>query len=128
MATPPAPPGRDAKLPLRTVGTVLAGLGMATWLAAGVTALVAVAGADDLERECPGRICVEGTRGGDSYEMARDASKATDILVGIAAPVLGTGGILLLFSAAIGPRGPATEARAKVLTAGSTPGSIAVHF
>jgi hypothetical protein len=128
MTTPPAPPGRDAKLPLQTVGTVLAGLGMATWFAAGVTWLVAATEADDLERDCPGRICVEGTSGGDSYETARDAAKATDILVGIAAPVLGTGGILLLFSAAIGPRGPATEARAKVLTAGSTPGSIAVHF
>jgi hypothetical protein len=92
----------SAKAPLAITGGALMGLGGLTMIAAGITYLVAWGDSRALDDECPNQVCIEGTRGGDSLERAKDASDAADILAGIGAPVFGTGLVLLLYSAALG--------------------------
>lgn len=87
--------------PLRVSGAVLLGLGLATLFAAGVTGIVAAAEAGRLGDNCPGKICYEGTRGGDALNTARDAAYAADWLIGIGAPVTASGTILMLYSAVV---------------------------
>src|SRR5512134_2411952 len=95
-------PDRAPRTPLAIAGSVCAGLGGATLMAAGITWLVAAGESMALDDECPNKICYTGTRGGDAYERARDAERGADILVGIGAPVMGAGIMMLLYAAALG--------------------------
>ncbi|MBW2453106.1 MAG: hypothetical protein JRI68_01270 [Deltaproteobacteria bacterium] len=129
VAAPPPPPRRSAdnwwetyeprprssaKLPLVITGSSLAGLGVLTLFAAGITWLTAAGhaaqldcDADDLtsqyewERCCPNGKCVKGTSGGDSYESAKDLSVASEVLVAVAFPMMGVGVSLAILGAGI---------------------------
>jgi hypothetical protein len=94
------------RAPLAIAGGALAGVGVLTLFAAGITWLVAAGESLKLEDECPNHRCYTGTPGGDSYETARDTAQATDVLVGIGAPVMGAGLVMLLYAAALGPSRP----------------------
>jgi len=127
-AAPPAPPRRpddkwwetyeprprsSAKIPLVVTGSGLAGLGVLTLFAAGITWLTAAGHASQLdcdgggldeyewERCCPHGNCVKGTSGGDAYESAKDLSAASEVLVAIAFPMIGVGASLAILGGTI---------------------------
>jgi hypothetical protein len=102
---PPPPPSSSAGPALATGGTILAGLGGATLLAASIAWLTAAGDAAKLDDECPNKVCVEGTPGGDALVEARDAERAAGVLVGVGTPLLAGGLVLTLFSTAFGSRG-----------------------
>ena len=93
----------NPRTPLAIVGGALAGLGGLTLFAAGITWIVAAGESAQLDSECPNHKCYEDSPGGDSYKEARDAAEATDVLVGLGFPIMGTGIVMLLFAAALGP-------------------------
>ena len=132
-AVQPAPPAwwssyrpstkSSAKAPLEITGSVLAGLGAFTLLAAGVTWLTAATeslGFD--EDECPNHRCVEGTRGGDAYEATRDLANATDVLLVVALPSIGAGLSLVIIGAGLhdGSEGSAMGASVRATGRGAT--------
>lgn len=101
----PAPPRwggyYSEKPPLRTTGTVVVSLGVATMFGAGISAILTAAFASSLSRECPNHQCVEGTTGGRTLQEARDAALATDWLIGIGMPVIASGTVMLIYSAVL---------------------------
>lgn len=91
------------RAPLAIVGGSLSLLGIGTLFAAGITQIVAASEASRLDRECPQKRCVEGTRGGDAYETARDSAKGAEILLGVGLPLVSAGLMMTLFAASLGP-------------------------
>ena len=67
-------------------------------MAAGICWLVAAASASNLDQECPGKVCVEGSTGARSLETARDAKSAGIVLFAIGLPVTTGGFVMLLYS------------------------------
>lgn len=112
---------------LRIGGTIVLSLGLATMMGAGIAAIVAGASALDLEDECPGKVCFEGSRGEDRLHRARDAARATDWLLGIGMPVVASGAVMLMYSAVLGRRGSASVPP-PVLRAGPGGASLTFHF
>lgn len=102
-------PRTDVGKPIATVGIILTGLGGATVFAAGVSWLVAAANAARLDDNCPDKQCVEGTRGADDLQTARDAAAGAGILTAIGAPVLASGVILWALGAAGSPTNTALQ-------------------
>lgn len=100
------------RLPLVTAGSIFAGLGGMSLMAASITWIVAAGNAAGLDDDCPNKICVEGTFGADRLQTARDAEKAAAILTGIGTPMLAGGMVLLLYASAFpgGSRGPVKAA------------------
>jgi hypothetical protein len=96
-------------------------------MTSGITWLVAASAAAQLDDECPGGLCVEGTRGGDAYVTARDGLRAADILAGVGFPLMGTGIVLLVYSTAFGPRYASLKNRPFV-AAGPGGANLAVRF
>lgn len=107
-------PRSSAKIPLVATGSALAGLGVLTLFAAGVTWLTAAGHAAQLdcdsedltseyewERCCPNGYCVKGTSGGDAYESAKDLSVASEVLVAVAFPMIGVGASMAILGAGI---------------------------
>jgi hypothetical protein len=101
---------KGAKIALEVSGSVAAGLGAATLLAAGITWLVAWSRSLSLEDDCPHGYCVQGTRGGDTYEATRDLSNASEVLLAVAFPSI-VGGLSLVILGA-GLHGDSSEAAA----------------
>ena len=131
---PPPPPRADdewwtsvrprersgAKIPLAITGSVFAGLGMMTLMAAGITWLTAWGESRELEDKCyshkdsdgdpiPPGYCVKGTAGGDAYERTRDSALASQILVGVAFPLMASGLAMTIIS--VGLHGERDELR-----------------
>ena len=113
--------------PLRITGVVVLSLGVATLFGAGVAAIVAGASSIDLDDECPGKVCVEGSSGARNLDRTRDAARATDWLLGIGGPVVASGTVMLLYSAVVERRDSASR-YSPVLRAGPGSASLTVHF
>lgn len=118
-----------AKIPLTVTGSVLAGVGAMTVLVSGAVWLSAWGESRDFKSECQERpdpsgddsiyLCEIGSRGADSYEKARDLSKASQVMVGIGLPLIAGGVALTVIGA--GMRGEPDGPRyvAKIRTTGS---------
>jgi hypothetical protein len=98
---------KGAKVALEVSGSVAAGLGAATLMAAGITWIVAWSRSISLEDDWPHGYCVQGTRGGDDYEATRDLSNASDVLMAVAFPTI-VGGLSLVILGA-GLHGDASD-------------------
>ncbi len=109
-------------------GSALAGLGVLTLFAAGITWLTAWGNSSRLECDdmdgpdyescCPNGYCVKGTRGGDAYESTRDASLASQVLVAVAFPMMGAGVSLAILGAGVRGGGDRRTATIKATPSG----------
>jgi hypothetical protein len=125
---PVSPPRRSvAGSLMRFGGVTFIGLGAGTLSAASITALNAATDAAKLDDECPDKLCVEGTPGGDALVSARDNMYAAEVLLGVGTPLLAGGFVLLLLSSAYKPSGVTLQA-APAVGAGFTGGTVRVQF
>ena len=117
-----------ARTALVSVGVPLAGLGASMLLGSGIAAIIAWSSASDLEAQCPGKLCVEGTPGGRSYVRARDASRAAEVMAALGFPTVAVGAVLLVFTA--GTEKPAAAGAPPRVTVqvGPTSGALEVRF
>lgn len=119
--------GYSASRPLKATGFVVFGLGLSTLAASGIVAIVAASYASRLDKDCPGKVCVEGTDGADTLHKTQDTALATDWLLGIGAPVTASGIVMLLYSAVVDRYGLTTMPR-PVFNASPGGGSLAFSF
>lgn len=124
---PPSPGGSSPRMALATGGSVLGGLGLVAFMAAGISWLVAAGDAARLDDECPNKTCVEGTPGGDALVRARGAARASVVLVGVGTPLLAGGLVMSLFATAF-PRSGAAVNAAPVVGPTFAGGTLRVTF
>lgn len=120
------------RIPLVTAGSIFAGLGGMSLMAASITWIVAASNAAGLDDDCPNKVCVEGSFGADRLQTARDSEKAAAILTGIGTPMLAGGLVLLLYASAFpgspkAPKAPKVRA-APVLAPGFAGGMFQARF
>lgn len=120
------------RLPLVTAGSIFAGLGGMSLMAASITWIVAAGNAAGLDNDCPNKMCVEGSIGADRLQTARDAEKAAAILTGIGTPMLAGGMVLLLYASAFpgsgSPRKDSPLRAAPVFAPGFAGGTFQARF
>jgi hypothetical protein len=120
-------PDSNLRVPLLATGGGLTGLGLFAIIAGGITWLTAYGHSRDLDDECPGGLCVEGTEGGDSYKSTRDLSRAAAITVGVGFPVMITGVVLMGIGGSAGQRSGSFSA-APIITAQQQGAAMEVRF
>ncbi|EYF07146.1 Hypothetical protein CAP_0625 [Chondromyces apiculatus DSM 436] len=124
---PPAPGGSNPHTALVTGASVLGGLGVVAFMAAGISWLVAANDAAKLDEECPSKICYEDSPGGEHLVRARGAERASVVLVGVGTPLLAGGLVMSLFSTAFRRSGTAVNA-APVVGPSFAGGTLRVTF
>lgn len=114
----------DAYEPLMSGGAILGALGASGLMAGGLAWVIAASSFATLDDECPGKICVEGTRGGRAYKTARDGERAAGILAAIGLPMIAASAVMFTIALSTDkPRSGGVD-----LKVGATGGSMEVTF